>query len=233
MIRRVFIGLIFLVLVTEGGTGLERAIFSEVVKKLSAVYGIEPGDLEVRIVRYPQIDKSLADLEWDVELGSGKARLGHNTLWLVFRCEGKRVVKKLPISVQVCGWFDVVVAGKDIRGGSVLNRRDLKVKRVKFLRGAVDFFRAADASCIAGNVAKRFIRAGEVLRPHMIKKRPLLKRGERVKVRIISNNVEIATYGKVKEDGYVGESVRVVCEPADRIFVGTVLDSLTVLVKLN
>lgn len=233
MIRKAFVGLILLILVSEGGAEPEKAIFSGVVRRLSTIYGVEPGALEVRIIRCPRVDEGFTGLVWNVEPGNGEKKLGHNTLWLVFRHEDGRIVKKLPVSVQVSGWFDVVVARKDIKSGSVLRKEDFEVRRVKFSRGTVDFFRAEDISHVAGNVARKFIRAGEVLRPYMIKKKPLLRRGERVKVKIVSRSVEIATYGKMKEDGYAGESVRVVCEPADRVFVGTVLDSLTVLVKLD
>src|SRR5690606_26713785 len=67
----------------------------------------------------------------------------------------------------------------------------------------------SDLELVAGYEATRFIRPGEMLTPRRLRERPLVERGEQVKILIVGDGVQITARGKAQESGALGDVIPV------------------------
>jgi flagella basal body P-ring formation protein FlgA len=107
-------------------------------------------------------------------------------------------------SCMDCAAFLAPVATRHLPRGTVLSETDLKVARV-----AVRGIQADLPVQVAGWVTRRTIRAGEVLRPPAIARRPLVPRGSTVDVAIRVGEVEVVTRGVAIRDAEMDDAVAV------------------------
>ena len=105
---------------------------------------------------------------------------------------------------QGCPSFLAPVATRHLPRGTVLSESDLRVARV-----AVRGLHADLPATISGWVTRRTIRAGEVLRPPAIARRPLVPRGSTVDVAIRVGEVEVVTRGVATRDAELDDAVAV------------------------
>ena len=67
----------------------------------------------------------------------------------------------------------------------------------------------------------------------MLREPPDIQRGDRVKIQLLSKDLVIITNGEVKEDGVVGNKVKVVCAMTGKLMYGIVQSSQLVTVQLQ
>ncbi|MBK8250668.1 MAG: flagellar basal body P-ring formation protein FlgA [Gemmatimonadetes bacterium] len=103
-----------------------------------------------------------------------------------------------------CQTFLAPVATRHLPRGTVLSESDLRVARV-----AVRGLHADLPGTLSGWVTRRTIRAGEVLRPPAIARRPLVPRGSTVDVAIRVGEVEVMTRGVATRDAEMDDAVAV------------------------
>lgn len=103
-----------------------------------------------------------------------------------------------------CSQVMAPVATRHLPRGTVLNESDLTVARVA-LRGPQSDLPVA----ITGWVTRRAVRAGEVLRPPAVARRPLVPRGSVVDVAVRVGAVEVVTAGVVLRDGEMDDEVSI------------------------
>ncbi|MBO8130525.1 MAG: flagellar basal body P-ring formation protein FlgA [Candidatus Marinimicrobia bacterium] len=205
----------------------------KLLEKFSHVYGISKGDIELQIYNSNYKNKFYNDKGYEVRLNGMYNRLGLTTVWLLYK-DSKGIIKeKIPITLRVSAFFDVLIAKENISPGETIDNEKIEIRRLKIERGNLDFFRLKDLPEISGMVAKRFIRKGEIIRDHMIKEKPFVSRGSRVKVKLESKNFDVMTEGVLKEDGYLNRRVRVACEPAGKILTGVLKEKELVVVELQ
>lgn len=116
-----------------------------------------------------------------------------------------RVVNRQSLSVRLMIRTEVVVVGRDIHRGDVLNERDCGVERrwitpiqASTLCGLVE---------AVGRVANMPLKAGDVLKKKHVKREVLVKRGDRIMVRCLVGGVVLSLEAEARGDGAEGESV--------------------------
>jgi flagella basal body P-ring formation protein FlgA len=103
-----------------------------------------------------------------------------------------------------CPFLLAPVATRHLPRGTVLSESDLQVARVA-VRGPQSDLPAT----ITGWVTRRSIRAGEVLRPPAIARRPLMPRGSTVTVEVRVGGLAVATTGVAMADAELDDTVSV------------------------
>lgn len=141
--------------------------------------------------------------------GLGPSRVPHRRV-AVLACIASAVAGSGPLRAQdtatcaACSQVMAPVATRHLPRGTVLSERDLTVARV-VLRGPQSDLPVA----ITGWVTRRAVRAGEVLRPPAIARRPLVPRGSVVDVAVRVGEVEVVTAGVVLRDGEMDDEVSI------------------------
>ena len=133
--------------------------------------------------------------------------VGQMSLLVTFFVDGVRR-RSVRISGQVDVTQEVVVARQDLN-----RRQEIKPEtvalRVKNMTGvpAAALTRLSEA---VGMQTRQSIRAGDVILPRMLKRKPVVKRGDRLVLVAESAQLKVETVARALEDGYQGEQVRVV-----------------------
>jgi flagella basal body P-ring formation protein FlgA len=118
-----------------------------------------------------------------------------------------RVLRDGIVTANVHAELPVVVAARDLKSGRPLVPADLTVE----LRDAAEL-RAGwldDPSQAVGRRPRRPLRRGMALAPDSLDAAAPVRRGQRVKLRLAQGRLRIETEGQAREDGQVGDWIRV------------------------
>ncbi|MFQ5675126.1 MAG: flagellar basal body P-ring formation chaperone FlgA [bacterium] len=143
---------------------------------------------------------------------------------------GGRLKQTLNINVRIRTFQTVVVSKEKLPRLSVLAPEDFALAKLETtsLNGQMFF----SIETLSGRRTTRFIKAGEIMTADLVEMLPLITRGNEVNIRFKRGLLEIITAGVARQDGQIGEEIRVKCIENKKIFTAEVLDANTVLVKL-
>ena len=118
-----------------------------------------------------------------------------------------RVVEAVDVIGEIELIKPVLVARKPINRGRTIDRADLKVEDRRFSRnGDVGL---SDMALVAGYEATRFIQPGEMLSMRSLRQKPVIERGDMVKILVSGDGVQITTTGKAQASGALGDVIPV------------------------
>ncbi|MFQ5429668.1 MAG: flagellar basal body P-ring formation chaperone FlgA [Phycisphaerae bacterium] len=157
--------------------------FSPVAKKDLALRGPD-----FRFVIHPQERQRLGLLSYEVSVRR--------------RGEEDRTVS---VAAEVSLIRDVVVARRTINRGRIIAGRDLKLEERRFV--SQDAIGLTDLTAAVGLLAARFIKSGEMLDARSLQARPLVRRGDSVRILVRADGLEIRTTGKAQEAGALGDLI--------------------------
>ena len=209
---------------------------SHLVKELVASYFEEAfdlprSDIQLRFVHLPDTDLfSTDDYRFLIESSQSSPRLGFQTLWLMV-FEKQYLVERLPITVDVSIYLDVTVTAKKLKRGEIITPEKLVKKRQKISRDYENLIR--DPELVVGLMTNRVVQEGATLRKSMLREIPDIKKGDEVKVQLVSGDLEVTVDGKVKDDGKIGDKVRVICKTTGKQVSGIIRSPQLVVVQLK
>ncbi len=145
--------------------------------------------------------------------------LGYQTLWVEIYQNG-RLLRKFPVSVEVAVETKVLVSTRPIRSREVLNPEMVRLERRRIQHNLNRYVRSPDE--VMGLETVGFIPASEMITNKMVKIPPVVRRGERVNLKIVVGNLEISTSGIAKSNGMVGDRIQVLCESTRKKLTGIV-----------
>lgn len=108
----------------------------------------------------------------------------------------------------------VVVARKPINQGQPIAGRDLRLEERLF--SDLADVGMEDLSAAVGLESRRFIRAGDMLTERLVRERPLVRRGDQIRIIIQADGLQITTSGQAQSDGVLGETISVRRDGAKR-----------------
>ncbi len=143
-------------------------------------------------------------LSWEV-IPSDPDLIGSSRFSIIFSVDG-RVRKNMSVRGKLEVLAQAVIAGKDIRRGSILRPQDLAM--------SLQDISAVQAPClnprqILGKKITSSIKAGEVVSVHDVELPPLVKKGELVHMIVKRGSLHITARGIARSDGAVNETIRV------------------------
>lgn len=176
-------------------------------------------------VRIPSLEDfalpGRADDEIESEFRTQKTRefAGSVPVTVTLR-DSDQVLKRGVVTLQVEVIAPVWVTTRDLSRGEIIGDGDLEQSErdESKLRGAA----ILDAAQLVGRRTRRMIRSGQPIRAHWIEEVPAVKRGDRVRLLFVSEGLRIESSGTVREDGRVGDVVRVRIEESRRELSGEV-----------
>lgn len=138
-------------------------------------------------------------------------------------------------SVQFAAFKKVYVAKRRIQPSEHVQPEDFDLREINIASGmAHDSWGlfVSSETALKSVESKQSILEGQFLMSTQIRNAFDVKRGDALKVRLVSGEISLSTQGIVQESGYVGESVRVITAKSKREFTGKLTAQNTVEVAL-
>ncbi len=165
----------------------------------------DKSDVEVSEISVQMLDQARGYDDVHVRVPMSMASLGKVTFPVSFFKNGAET-KTLWATARIKVYKKAVVALKPLKSKSTIGRADVKLARVD-VRETDDSLASVDD--VAGMVAERPISPGAVIKKSYIRPEVLVKRGEKVMIKVRSGMIRVRSRGTAAEDGYKGRAVTV------------------------
>ena len=113
--------------------------------------------------------------------------------------------------VNLCGWVDVfesvVCISRNIKKGAIIKKGDIYLSRKNISHISPNIM--TDISKVIGLMVKHNIKADSCLKEWMLKKSPIVDRGDMVTILAESDDLKVTVPGRVLMKGYLGELIKV------------------------
>ncbi len=132
--------------------------------------------------------------------------LGSRRMTLMTRVDGQ-IKSNKSIRVELEALAEIVIAADDLRRGTIISDKDVELRYQDVSRFDSPIFSIDE---VIGRRVKRSVRLGQPLQHKQIEFPPVIKRGERVVINIRSSGLALTAAGEAKEDGRIGETIRII-----------------------
>ncbi len=112
------------------------------------------------------------------------------------------------VSAEVEQDLDVVITRRNLRRFDVIGADDVALQTIRSRRQKNRYEKDLDQ--VLGKRVTQLLRKGVPVRSDQIEETPLVRRGDRVTVTLQSRGLQITTTGEAKEDGHMGETIKVI-----------------------
>lgn len=163
-----------------------------------------------------------------LELNRIQAR-GSNNLGLRYYDEQGRLVSIFHLPVKLFIQKKVPVAAKEIVKGSLIDTSDFDLKWVD----AASFRKEPSKSEeIRGRQARSNISFGSVIYPNFIQSETVIKKGDRINIKVLGKGISISTAGIAQEAGSEGETIKILNTDSQREIYAVVVGDRQAEVRL-
>jgi len=118
-----------------------------------------------------------------------------------------------------------------ISAGAIIAADDLEWQPVHLARLSGNSL--TDAEQLVGRMAKRPLKAGQVLRTSDVAVSPIIRKNDLIRLVVRSGQMTLSVQGKALQDAAMGQTVRVINVNSNRQLSGTVVDAGTVAVGFS
>lgn len=138
---------------------------------------------------------------------------------------------KIYVQAEVTIVLDIVVADAMLERGQVISEGDLTIEPHDIGNLPQGYF--DDTGKIAGMIARRTIKPGDLINSHMLKRAYMVKRGESVYLVVKTPGLQVQMKGKALGNATKGNTVRVKNLSSNRIVEGIATAPGVVSISLN
>lgn len=131
--------------------------------------------------------------------------IGSRRVTLMTRVDDQ-LVSNQSIRVELEALAEVMVATNNLRRGDTLDETNLVLQKQDITKLKQPIFAAED---VYGKQLKQSLRLGQPLALKQVDFPPMIKRGERVEIRVQRGALILTTAGEARQDGFEGDSIRV------------------------
>lgn len=115
------------------------------------------------------------------------------------------------MEVKLSGWVDVfdsvVCASNNLNKGDIITAEDIHLERKNISRLNQDILKDIDQAI--GLMVKHDIKENDCIKDWMLKKTPIVSKGDMVTILAEHGNIKITAPGRILEKGYKGDYIRV------------------------
>jgi len=204
-------------------------------------------ELEVREAVTAFVTTRTADMGWDVRIrritisdalklpeGNVEYEIVVQQQWegwgninmMVLARQKDRVVRNIPVRVEVEALADTVVTLRQIEHGTSITAADLVLQRREITQSSHLAARTLDA--VIGKKARITLRANQPVRTDQVEKVPLIKSGQMVTIIAENGVMKISVTGKAHSSGAEGDLIRVQNLTSLKEIPARVIDATTV-----
>jgi len=183
-------------------------------------FDVSGEDVQLEFIHMPEFEIPFGNsIQAIVETKHTLPRVGYQTLWLMIH-KDNYLEHQIPVTIKATIFLDVVIANKRLKRGETLTCNNTGLKRTKVYNNYKNII--LDLNSVNGLIAKQVIKENCTIRRGMVRIKPEVKKGELVTIQMKSGSLIVSTAGKSKQDGMIGEKVKVVCNMTGKQITGTV-----------
>lgn len=185
-------------------------------------------DFDVRIKRLTIQSGTLPPdgvLDYEIMAPQQWEGWGNVNLAVVAR-RGDRIVRNIPVRVEIEALADMVVTNRQIDQGSIISKDDLAIRNQDIASVRGQYLKYADDA--VGKKVRQTLRANTPVKPDQLEKIPLIRSGQIVTVIAERGSIRISITGKAKNSGALGETITVQNLNSLKEFPARVIDANTV-----
>ncbi len=153
---------------------------------------------------------------------------GRCALALIVRIDD-RLVRNIPLNVEVEALADVVVATRELERGMVVGKGDVALQKRDLATVPARVCRNLDEAL--GKRVRVGTRANAALRGDYLERLPVVKSGQMVTIVAENEKFRVTASGRARGNGAQGDTVMVQCLNAQKEIPAVVLDASTVRVE--
>lgn len=154
--------------------------------------------------------------------------LGSFSIPIVFKVNGE-IAARTWVMAKTRLVVPIVVSAYPIRRGEIITKDKIRIIKKDVSRPLAGIFTKEEA--LLGKRAKINIGANRIIYKNMVEIPPLIKRGQRVTIVAESYSLRVTAPGKAKEDGRLGDIIKVENLISKKVIMGKVVDSQTIRVE--
>lgn len=234
MFRKLLICLMMIVLLLPVfciGAETSKLIEELVIAYFTDIFNLPKSDIRLKYIHLPKEALPEGDnYRYLVETKQTSPRLGYQTVWLSVY-DNKSLLKQLPVTVDLSILIDVVVATEKLKRGEKIEQNKISTKRIAVSRDYRNMIRCPDSA--VGLITKQVVKEGEPLKQSILREPPDVFKGDKVNVKLVSGDLVVTARGEVKEDGLIGEKVKVFCETTRKLVYGIVQSPELVIIQIK
>jgi len=137
---------------------------------------------------------------------------------------------RLFVRAEIRLYGKVVIASAAIPRGSQLSKDMLNLQEQQLNRGGYGYFNKLQQ--VTGMIAKRSIRAGNIVKPGVLTQPELVERGDQVVIVAANEAIEIRMKGTALAGGSMGEQISIRNNRSERVIRAKIIDRGIVAVTL-
>jgi flagella basal body P-ring formation protein FlgA len=149
---------------------------------------------------------------------------------LVAPADGPPVIQR-NVFGTVYEMAQIPVPKRLISAGDIISADDLEWQAVHLTRLSGNSL--TDAEQLVGRMAKRPLKAGQILRQSDVAVSPVIRKNDLIRLVVKTGQMTLSVQGKALQDAALGQSVRVVNVNSNRQLSGTVIDAGTVAIGFD
>jgi flagella basal body P-ring formation protein FlgA len=119
----------------------------------------------------------------------------------------ERILRNIPVRVEVEALADMVVATRQLDMGTIVAESDLVVQKRELSQGA--HLLARKLEDVVGKKNRSTIRANQPLRIDQLEKVPLIKAGQLITIVAENESLKVSVAGKARSSGAEGDTIKV------------------------
>ncbi|MGQ9846231.1 MAG: flagellar basal body P-ring formation chaperone FlgA [Bacteroidales bacterium] len=200
-----------------------RKIIKDYFKK---IFYLDENQIEVKEVKiYNFYFLSSHPTIYEVSLSSNSNRGGNVSATIFFYLTPDEV-KRVRVTAKVELNMEVLIASRYLAKNQIIGEEDVKFVYKKLSQFPSDILLEKDE--VIGKMTTIAINQGEILRKGMLKSPPLIRKGDQVTILIENSKLRITAIGEAKEEGGMGDKIRLVNLTSKKEVFGKILDQKTV-----
>jgi flagella basal body P-ring formation protein FlgA len=184
---------------------------------------LDGGDLELDLPTDVENSVSVSAINFDPHSNRFAAIL-------VAPADGPPVIQR-NVFGTVYEMAQIPVPNRLISAGDVIAADDLEWQPVHLTRLSGNSL--TDAEQLVGRMAKRPLKAGQILRQSDVAMSPVIRKNDLIRLVVKTGQMTLTVQGKALQDAALGQTVRVINTNSNRQLTGTVIDAGTVAIGFD
>lgn len=210
-----------------GALASEAEIVDKVRSHLFNTLPWDVGELKVEDIEVKGYRGEIAFDDINIVPSAREKNIGKVTLGAELLRDGD-VIRKVYVSARIKVMRPALIAVRSLKIKEEVTRDDLKTVFIEISKNPTDTLTVDSA---VGMIVKRPIKAGKVIKSTYLKRKSIIKKGERVRVVASINSIKVISKAQAVEDGYMGVPIRLEGK-SGKEFEGTVVANGLVEVNL-
>jgi len=198
---------------------IAQLVEKDIYKYFGDQYGIPVQDINIGFRRIPNVSDENQNKQLQLINPKGTYEPGYQTIWLEIY-ENGFFAEKQPVSIDITVNKKVIIAKTKIDRGQFISDDLIEIVKLPIKSGLNNVI--STVAEIYNRESTQFIKEGSIITNVMVRFPPVLKRGDKVTIRIDTGKLSLSIPGITKEEGGLGEEIQVICESTGKRFEGVI-----------